>query len=537
MYNDEELRENGAEPEEKITEESAPAVEAPEPEAEPNVSQTYYPPVREYEVSNSGWSEPRYEAVTSDQRETYSPGVSKNYQTSAPKKEKKKKNHGFLKAAAIVLACAVVSAGASYATVTAVMNGREPAPTQVVLGAQKAIETTDAAELPSTVSSETVTANAIYKNACNYQVVGVNTSVNTTNIWGQTTSRAVSGSGFIISEDGYIMTNYHVISYAVRYGGELTVMFENGSSVKAEKIVGYSEENDVAVIKIDASELKLNPVKFGNSDALQVGETVYAVGNPLGELTYTMTPGIVSALDRVITTRDDDTGSYKSINMFQISAAVNSGNSGGPVYNAAGEVVGIVTAKYSDEGVEGLGFAIPINDAIDIATQLIEKGYITGASIGIMTRYDVSTYYQASVIQTYGIPGGVIVDSVIEGSAAEKAGVKAGDIITGLNGQSASGLDELRMMLRKLNPGDEGTVSIYRMSGAIGQGESLELPIVFDESTNQSAVTDSDLGGGRSGESGNRNDGNDGNSGNGGGFGFPFSELPEGWEDFFGFGR
>ena len=345
----------------------------------------------------------------------------------------------------------------------------------------------------------------------------MNTSVNTTNIWGQTTARAVSGSGFVISTDGYIMTNYHVISYAVRYGGELTVMFEDGTSVKAEKIVGYSEENDVAVIKIDASDLTLNPVAFGDSDALQVGETVYAIGNPLGELTYSMTPGIVSALDRVITTRDEDTGAYKSINMFQISAAVNSGNSGGPVYNSNGEVVGIVTAKYSDEGVEGLGFAIPINDAVDIAKQLIEKGYVTGASIGIMTRYDVDTYYQASVINTYGIPNGVIVDSVIEGSAAEKAGVKAGDIITGINGQSASGLDELRMILRKLNPGDAGTISIYRMSGAIGQGESLELDIVFDENTNQSAVTDSDLNGG-SGQTSPTNPG-------------------QSWEDYFGFGR
>ena len=176
-----------------------------------------------------------------------------------------------------------------------------------------------------------------------------------------------------------------------------------------------------------------------------------------------------------------------------------------------------MTAKYSDEGVEGLGFAIPINDAIDIAKQLIEQGYVTGASIGIMTRYDVDTYYQASVINTYGIPNGVIVDSVIEGSAAEKAGVKAGDIITGINGQSASGLDELRMILRKLNPGDAGKISIYRMSGAIGQGESLELDIVFDENTNQSAVTDSDLRDGN-GQSAPTNPG-------------------QSWEDYFGFGR
>ena len=535
MYNDDELRENetaqNTEPEtETMTPEAEPepvysepetAYYEPVPDEAPAFSEPprYTAPVREYPVSNSGWSEPRYESAASAERDVYSPGGAVTYsQTPAPaeKKEKKKKSHGFLKAAAIVLACAVASSAASYATVSVMTANQEKAPTQVVLGAERTVQDTDG-ELPSTVSSETKSANAIYKDACNYQVVGVNTSVNTTNIWGQTTARAVSGSGFVISTDGYIMTNYHVISYAVRYGGELTVMFEDGTSINAEKIVGYSEENDVAVIKIDASELTLNPVAFGDSDALQVGETVYAIGNPLGELTYSMTPGIVSALDRVITTQDEDTGSYKSINMFQISAAVNSGNSGGPVYNSNGEVVGIVTAKYSDEGVEGLGFAIPINDAIDIAKQLIEKGYVTGASIGIMTRYDVDTYYQASVINTYGIPNGVIVDSVIEGSAAEKAGVKAGDIITGINGQSASGLDELRMILRKLNPGDAGKISIYRMSGAIGQGESLELDIVFDENTNQSAVTDSDLRDGN-GQSAPTNPG-------------------QSWEDYFGFGR
>ena len=513
MYNDDELRENetaqNTEPEtETMTPEAEPEPVYSEPETahyEPVSDEApvfsepprYTSPVREYPVSNSGWSEPRYESAASAERDVYSPGGAVTYsQTPAPaeKKEKKKKSHGFLKAAAIVLACAVASSAASYATVSVMTSNQEKAPTQVVLGAERTVQDT-----------------------CNYQVVGVNTSVNTTNIWGQTTARAVSGSGFVISTDGYIMTNYHVISYAVRYGGELTVMFEDGTSINAEKIVGYSEENDVAVIKIDASDLTLNPVVFGDSDALQVGETVYAIGNPLGELTYSMTPGIVSALDRVITTQDEDTGSYKSINMFQISAAVNSGNSGGPVYNSNGEVVGIVTAKYSDEGVEGLGFAIPINDAIDIAKQLIEQGYVTGASIGIMTRYDVDTYYQASVINTYGIPNGVIVDSVIEGSAAEKAGVKAGDIITGINGQSASGLDELRMILRKLNPGDAGKISIYRMSGAIGQGESLELDIVFDENTNQSAVTDSDLRDGN-GQSAPTNPG-------------------QSWEDYFGFGR
>ena len=212
--------------------------------------------------------------------------------------------------------------------------------------------------------SGTLTGDQIYYDLACQQVVGVNTSF-TTNAFGMSTPRAVSGSGFIISEDGYILTNYHVISYAVVYNGKLTVLTKDGTTYDA-KVIGYLESNDIAVIKIDAKGLK--PVALGDSDKMLVGEAVYAVGNPLGELEYSMTDGIVSAQDRMITTRDDITNATTSINMFQITAAVNAGNSGGPVYNSRGEVIGIVTAKYADEGIEGLGFAIPINDAVSVAT-------------------------------------------------------------------------------------------------------------------------------------------------------------------------
>lgn len=189
-----------------------------------------------------------------------------------------------------------------------------------------------------------------------------------------TSSAAVSGSGFIASSDGYIITNYHVIQNAYEGNFDINVMTHDGTKYIAT-VVGTEQDNDIAVLKIDAEGL--NPVTFGDSDELAVGDTVYAVGNPLGELEFSMSTGHVSAKDRAITTEESAT----PINVFQIDAAVNSGNSGGPVYNDQGQVVGVVNAKYSATGVEGIGFAIPANDAVSIANDLITKGYVTGKAI------------------------------------------------------------------------------------------------------------------------------------------------------------
>jgi serine protease Do len=463
----------------------------------PEDTPSYSEPRQEYTVSDDSssrlWSEPRYESSEENHTEAYSPSAntySTQYtepQETKPKKTKEKKNHGFLKSLCVIVLSVALSASACYCIVDYKLSNSKAVvtttTTQVVLGSSDTDVTAE------TVSNNSSAVNQIYNMACNYQVVGINTSVNTTNIFGQTTSAAVSGTGFVISKDGYIMTNYHVISYAATYGYELTVMFNDGTSVTGE-VVGYLEENDVAVIKVDPSELSftLNPVTFGDSDAIAAGDTVYAVGNPLGELTYSITDGIVSALDRVITTSDELTGSSTSINMFQITAAVNSGNSGGPVYDSEGKVIGIVTAKYSDSGVEGLGFAIPINDAVSIATQLIEKGYVAGASLGISCN-DTTDVFSSFAIQYYSYPYGVVVMGVNEGSAAEKAGIQTGDIITALNGEEVTSIDELKLALRRLSPGDEGTVTVYRVGSSLGTGESMNLTIVFDETSNTSAQT------------------------------------------------
>lgn len=423
----------------------------------------------------SPWSEPRVEPQR-PQASYYTPGYSApqpGWQQSVEKPKKEKKSHPFLRGVAVVLAAAIVSSAASFFTVSAVLDSRNVTGTnEVILGSARGESDSPSV---SVVSGEAMSANAIYQNAVNFQVVGITTSATTTNIWGQRSKSAVAGTGFVISSDGYIMTNYHVISYAVLYGGEVTVMFEDGTTrtVGADGIIGYSADNDVAVIKIDAEGLTLNPVVFGDSDNLIVGEEVYAVGNPLGELTYSMTPGIVSALDRVITITDD-TGATKAINMFQISAGVNHGNSGGPVYNSKGEVIGIVAAKYQDDGAEALGFAIPINDAIAIAKQVIEKGYVASAGLGIRC-YNVTDYYQANAITQFNIPQGVIVASVNEGGAAEKAGLLPEDIITAINGTTVTNLNELKLQLRRLAPGDEGELTVYRNK------EYITVKITFEE--------------------------------------------------------
>ena len=313
-----------------------------------------------------------------------------------------------------------------------------------------------------------LSASEIYARACE-QVVGVTTEITYTNYFGMRSSSAVSGSGFIVSSDGYIVTNFHVIELAAQSGRDVNVILHDGTRYTAT-IVGYEEYNDIAVLKIDATGL--SAASLGNSDALSVGDVVYAVGNPLGELDFSMSTGHVSALDRMITT--DESG--VAINMFQIDAAVNSGNSGGPVYNAAGEVVGIVTAKYASSGVEGLGFAIPSCDAAGIVSDLVTKGYVTGkAYMGIVfdTEYNSANgRYYASY---WGMPAGTYVKSVDAGSSAEKAGLQPKDIITMLGDYEISNYTDLAAALRNFSAGDTATVTVYRGD------QEVVLTITFDE--------------------------------------------------------
>lgn len=400
---------------------------------------------------------------TQDQASTVPP---RYYTPEAPEvKEKKPANKRFWKVACLCLVCALLG-GIGGGAIGAALSGRTTAKPE-----QTAPTSTPNSGVLATqpTSSGTMSASDIYAAACQ-QVVGITTELTVQNFFGQTSSQAVSGSGFIITSDGYILTNYHVISYAAQYDYDITVMTYDGTSYTA-KIVGVDSTNDIAVLKIDADGL--TPVEFGDSDNMSVGDTVYAVGNPLGELQFSMTTGHISALDRTITTDESNV----PINMFQIDAAVNSGNSGGPVYSSAGQVIGIVTAKYSSSGVEGLGFAIPINDAVNIATELMESGVVTNkVQLGISTQT-----VPAQVAQYYNMVEGACVLSVNEGSCAEKAGLQINDIITAVGSKTVTSSDALKAALRGYAPGDTTELTIYRA------GKTTTITVTLDEADETTA--------------------------------------------------
>ena len=396
-----------------------------------------------------------------------------------PKEEKPKDRKAapkskkcFVKLACACLACALIGGAVGGVVSWKVLDNNSSTP-------EATSKPISAGTSGASVSTKPSGTTDIYSLGCK-QAVGITTEVTTTNWFGQTSSSAVSGSGFVVTTDGYIVTNYHVIEAAYQRNYKVSVMFYDGKTYDAT-IVGVEEENDVAVLKIDATGL--TPVVVGDSESIQVGEEVYAIGNPLGELAFTMTTGHVSALDRKITTNE----SPSAINMFQFDAAVNSGNSGGPLYNAEGKVIGIVTAKYSSTGVEGLSFAIPINDAIDIANDLITNGYVTGkAYLGA----NIDSRYDSVYANYYNMPEGAYVFSVESGSCAEKCGLAAGDIITKLGGNEVKDFNDLDSAIRSFKAGESAEITVYRKGGY------KTLHVVFDESkpnTESNGVNDSGL--------------------------------------------
>lgn len=311
-------------------------------------------------------------------------------------------------------------------------------------------------------TSKQMTAAEVYAGNVN-STVGITTQV-TTNFWGYTTQSAASGSGFIYSADGYIITNYHVIESA----SSIKVTLYDGKSYDAQ-LVGYDESNDVAVLKIDAKDL--TPVTIGDSDNLNVGDSVIAIGNPLGELTFSLTSGAVSALDREVTMSNNVT-----MELIQTDCAINSGNSGGALFNLYGEVIGITNAKYSGSSgsgasIDNIGFAIPINSVRSIVDSIIEKGYVAKPYIGVM----VSDVSDEAI--SYGTPAGAAVVSVTEGGPAEKAGLQANDIITAVDGKEISGKSDLSSIIADCAAGDKLTLSVYR------QGQTLTVTVTVGEQT------------------------------------------------------
>ena len=268
--------------------------------------------------------------------------------------------------------------------------------------------------------------------------------------YGQNQVESGAGSGVIISSDGYILTCAHVVD------GASTITVTIGDKDYTATLVGEDTTSDIAVIKIDADGL--TPATVGNSDSLKVGQSVMAVGNPLGELGGTVTGGMISALNRSVTIQGSS--SVNTMSLIQMDASVSPGNSGGGLFNMNGELVGIVNAKSSSSDAEGLGFAIPINDAIKVAQELLENGYVTGRPYLGITYLAVTDAQTASQLGVNAY--GVYVVEVVKGGPAEKAGLQAGDRIVSVDGTEIASKDDLGTLIQQHAAGDTLSITIAR---------------------------------------------------------------------------
>ena len=290
-------------------------------------------------------------------------------------------------------------------------------------------------------------------------IVGIEIEYKVSSFFGNSTAKA-TGSGIIISEDGYILTNNHVVStndvsstssiyYQVSNAVSVKVKLYNDDTVYDAEIIGKDDQTDLAVIKIDKTGL--TAAELGDSDSVKVGEFAMAVGNPLG-LSSSISAGIVSAVNREITTEDNE----KYV-VIQTDAAINAGNSGGALVNSQGKVIGINTLKLSGDGVEGLGFAIPINSTTDIVKQLMQYNKVIRPYIGI-----AGSTVTEDMAKKYKVVEGVLVEEVENFTAAQKAGIKAGDIITEVNGKEVDSVDDINEIKNKYNVGDKIKIKLYR---------------------------------------------------------------------------
>ena len=373
----------------------------------------------------------------------------------------KKKKRVWPKVVALCLVCAILGTAGGAAVATALVARNSQIENMTTIYESNRVPTV--VGVTHTNTGKQLTLEEVYASWVN-STVGISTEIVTANIFGQQVS-AAAGSGFVISSDGYIVTNYHVIEGA----HTIKVTFYDGTEYDAT-LVGGEANNDVAVLKIDAEGL--TPVIIGDSDGLHVGQTVTAIGNPLGELTFSQSAGIISAKDRTVTLD----GGIK-INMLQTDCTINSGNSGGPLFNLYGEVIGITSAKYSNNGsyseatIEGIGFAIPMNDVASIIKDLIEHGYVTGKpNVGVLLD-DVD-----SNALRYGIPDGAEIMAILEGSCAEKSGLQVGDIVTKVNDTEITSVAGLQEAVKTYRAGDTVTFTVYR------DGDTSQITMTLDES-------------------------------------------------------
>ena len=405
-----------------------------------------------------------------------------------------------VKVTALILACAVAGGLAGWGGAAIAGSGSNSGKTTIQQSDRQPV-TVQVKKVDGQTKMDPATVYASVVNSA----VSINCSATSTNIFGQQTQTASSGSGFIITEDGYVVTNYHVVSGA----SSVQVTLYNGDTYDAT-VIGGDSDYDVAVLKINATGL--TPVTLGNSADVNVGDSVLAIGNPLGELTFSMSGGYVSSCNRAINV--DGT----PFNMIQVDCSINPGNSGGPLVNLYGEVVGIVSAKYSSYSsttVEGLGFAIPISDVRSIITDIMENGAVTDKAYMAITAGTMNEQMAAQF--NIDVTEGVFVYSVVEGGAGEKAGLRLGDVITKMGDKTLTSRQDLSAAMKGYRAGDTVTLTVYR------GGQYIEVELTFDA---QPQNTGSE-------EDNTQSSGNNGNGGNGGS-----GQMPgnwDNWQDFYNY--
>ena len=403
-----------------------------------------------------------------------------------------------VKVTALILACAVAGGLAGWGGAAIAGSSSNSGKTTIQQSDRQPV-TVQVKKVDGQTKMDPATVYASVVNSA----VSINCSATSTNIFGQQTQTASSGSGFIITEDGYVVTNYHVVSGA----SSVQVTLYNGDTYDAT-VIGGDSDYDVAVLKINASGLQ--PVTLGESADVNVGDTVLAIGNPLGELTFSMSQGIVSSCDRAINV--DGT----PFNMIQVDCSINPGNSGGPLVNLYGEVVGIVSAKYSSYSsttVEGLGFAIPISDVRSIITDIMENGAVTDKAYMAITAGTMNEQMAAQF--NIDVTEGVFVYSVVEGGAGEKAGLRLGDVITKMGDKTLTSRQDLSAAMKGYRAGDTVTLTVYR------GGQYIEVELTFDAQP-QNTGSEED------------NTQSSGNNGGNGGSG----QMPgnwDNWQDFYNY--
>ena len=418
-------------------------------------------------------NENTFKSVVSNTQATYSSFENSNQKQKKQKKQKVKSSNsgaGFGKTVLLPFACGILGAGLVVGTCFGVPNIRENLFSGFTV--QEGSSTSNTVNLNTeqiSLLDYSDTAVGVAQKVLP-SIVGINVtySVNSPFYGAQGTASA-QGSGVIISEDGYILTNNHVVNssssssfYELGKASKITVKLYNDDTEYEAEIVGTDEQTDLAVIKIDKTGL--TAAELGDSDSVQVGEFCMAIGNPLG-LGSTVTDGIVSAVNREVT--DEDGNTYTAI---QTNAAINSGNSGGALVNSQGQVIGINTLKVSGDGVEGVGFAIPINSTKDIYSQLIEYNKVKRPYLGIG-----GIELDEETAKANNLTVGIYVKTLEDFSAAEKAGIKVGDVIVKAEGQDVETMDELNAIKNAKEIGDEMTLTIWR------DGKTQDITVTLQE--------------------------------------------------------